>query len=116
MSINTAVRLMAQYDGNAIIPLEDMRQDYFSHLTVEKMTRRVSSGEITLPVVRTEQSKSAKGIHLQDLVDYLDKQRAIALKEQASLQSIEVCVSCYKGARRANSSACRSKALRNSAE
>ncbi|MGZ5829371.1 MAG: pyocin activator PrtN family protein [Xanthobacteraceae bacterium] len=37
---------------------------------------------IALPVVRMETSqKSARGVHLCDLADYLDKRRAAALKE-----------------------------------
>ena len=81
------------------------------------MIRKVSSGEIALAVVRTEHSqKSAKGVHLQDLADYLDERRAIALKEQAGLQSIEASVRCYKDARSVNNSVCRVKDLRNSAE
>ncbi|MGZ3409696.1 MAG: pyocin activator PrtN family protein [Xanthobacteraceae bacterium] len=35
-----------------------------------------------MPVVRMETSqKSARGVHLCDLADYLDKRRAAALKE-----------------------------------
>lgn len=86
MSLNTAFLLMAQYNGKAIIPLEDIRRDFFSHLTLQKMLRKLGSGDIALPVVRIENSqKCAKGIHLQDLANYLDKRRADALKEYAQL-------------------------------
>ncbi|HHY48634.1 MAG TPA: Pyocin activator protein PrtN [Alphaproteobacteria bacterium] len=84
--MNTAFLLMAQYNGKAIIPLEDIRRDFFSHLTLQKMLRKLGSGDIALPVVRIENSqKCAKGIHLQDLANYLDKRRADALKEYAQL-------------------------------
>lgn len=87
ISMNTAFLLMAQYNGKAIIPLEDVCQDYFSHLTPTIMLRKICAGEIALPLVRIDvkSQKTAKGIHLQDLADYLDKRRAAALKETQAL-------------------------------
>jgi pyocin activator protein PrtN len=73
---------MAQYNARAIIPLEEVCRDYFSHLTPEKLLRKISTGEIEIPIVKIESSqKSAKGIHLNDLAEYLDKRRAEAMKE-----------------------------------
>ncbi|UXN64456.1 pyocin activator PrtN family protein [Phyllobacterium sp. A18/5-2] len=86
--MNTAFLLMAQYNGSAIIPVEKVCKDYFSHLTPEKFVRKVSLGEITIPLVRMEHSqKCAKGIHLQDLANYLDERRAAAVKEIRQLTS-----------------------------
>ena len=86
--MNTAFLLMAQYNGSAIIPVEKVCKDYFSHLTPEKFVRKVSQGEITIPLVRMEHSqKCAKGIHLQDLANYLDERRAAAVKEIRQLTS-----------------------------
>lgn len=83
---NTAFLLMAQYNGAAVIPLESVCRDYFRHLTIEKLLRKILSGEIALPVVRIEKSqKAARGVHLGDLADYLDRQRAAALKECTQL-------------------------------
>lgn len=80
--MNTAFLLMAQYNGQAIIPLANVCADYFSHLSPEKMVRKCSSGEIKLPLVRMEHSKqAAKGVHLQDLAEYLDNRREAARKE-----------------------------------
>ncbi|KWV60858.1 Pyocin activator protein PrtN [Bradyrhizobium macuxiense] len=80
--MNTAFLLMAQYNGKAVIPLADVQRDYFSHLDVVHMLRKINDGDIRLPVVRIEDNqKSAKGIHLQDLADYLDERRAAAKKE-----------------------------------
>ena len=82
MRPNTAFLLMAQYQGAAVIPLELVRRDYFSHLTAEKLLRQILAGKIALPVVRmTNSQKTARGVHLSDLADYIDKQRAKALKE-----------------------------------
>jgi hypothetical protein len=82
MRPNTSFLLMAQYDGAAVIPLESVCRDFFGHLTVEKLLRKILRGEIALPIIRIEQSqKAARGVHLVDLADYLDKQRERALKE-----------------------------------
>lgn len=78
----TVFLLMAQYSGKAVIPVEDVVRDYFSHLNAAKFIRKVGAGEIKIPMVRMEESqKCAKGIHLQDLADYLDERRAAAVKE-----------------------------------
>ena len=77
---------MAQYNGAAVIPLESVARDFFRHLTVEKLQRKILRGEIRLPIVRIEESqKAAKGVHLVDLSDYIDKQREKALKEMDQL-------------------------------
>ena len=82
MRPNTAFLLMAQYQGAAVIPIKSVRRDYFSHLTSEKLLRQILAGKIALPVVRmTNSQKAARGVHLSDLADYIDKQRVKALKE-----------------------------------
>ncbi len=44
--------------------------------------RKIAEGQLALPLVRMEKSqKSAKGVHLQDLADYLDARRAEAQRE-----------------------------------
>ena len=84
--MNTAFMLMAQYDGKAIISLEQICTDYFTHLTPDMFQRKVLAGQIKLPITRLEASqKSAKGIHLADLALYLDQQRDAARKECAQL-------------------------------
>lgn len=86
--MNTTFLLMAQYEGKAIIPIEDVCRDYFSHLTPEKFLRKVMLREIVIPVVRIEASqKCAKGVHLTDLAAYLDARVAAARKECAALNS-----------------------------
>lgn len=80
--MNTTFLLMAQYNGLAVIPAEVVCRDYFSHLTVEKFVRKVSAGEIKIPLVRIERSqKCAKGVHLSDLADFIDVRRAAAKRE-----------------------------------
>lgn len=85
-TVNTVFLLMAQYNGAAVIPVELVCRDYFSHLDPAKFVRKVGSGDISIPLVRMEASqKCAKGVYLQDLADYLDVRRAAALKERDQL-------------------------------
>jgi len=80
--MNTAFLLMAKYDGIPIIPADQVRQDFFPHLTLPKFLRKINEGQLALPLVRIEESqKSAKGVHLQDLADYLDARRKAAHRE-----------------------------------
>ena len=88
-AMNTLFLLMAQYDARAIVPAETVCRDYFSHLTLAKFLRKVGSGEIDLPLTRSEKSqKSARGVHIQDLAEYLDKRRTVALAETRAFQRI----------------------------
>lgn len=84
--MNTAFLLMAQYNGQAIIPIERVCEDYFRHLTPEKFLRKTLSGEIDLPIVRMEGSqKAARGVHLTDMAHYLDAQHKKATIENDKL-------------------------------
>ncbi|MDM9594996.1 pyocin activator PrtN family protein [Pseudomonas guariconensis] len=84
--MNTAFVLMAQYNGKAIISLEQVCSDYFTHLTPDMFQRKVLAGQIKLPITRLEASqKTARGIHIADLALYLDQQRDAAHKECAQL-------------------------------
>lgn len=80
--MNTVYLLMAQYGARAIIPIEDVCRDFFSPLTLPSLMRKISAGDIALPVIRMERSqKCAKGVHISDLAAFIDKQRAAAIKE-----------------------------------
>jgi Pyocin activator protein PrtN len=86
--MNTTFLMMAQYNGRAIIPVEEVCRDYFSHLTPDKFLRKQAAGEIKIPVVRIEASqKAAKGVHLADLASYVDARREAALREQRAIHS-----------------------------
>jgi hypothetical protein len=81
-SAPTLFLLMAQYNGQTVVPLDRVCQDFFGHLTVEKLLRKALRGDIALPIVRIETSQKAqRGIHLVDLAAYIDKRRAAAVKE-----------------------------------
>ncbi|WP_321921660.1 pyocin activator PrtN family protein [Burkholderia sp. BCC1998] len=80
--MNTVFLLMAQYGARAIIPIEDVCRDYFAPLTLPNLMRKISAGDIALPLVRMDKSqKTAKGVYIMDLALYIDKQRAVAVKE-----------------------------------
>ena len=80
--MNTAFLLMAQYNGAAVIPVERVCQDYFTHLTPQKLVQKISSGAIALPLVRMEGSeRCAKGVHLTDLAKWIDDRADAARRE-----------------------------------
>lgn len=80
--MNTTFLLLAQYGAVAVVPIDLVCRDYFSHLSAEKLTRKIGAGDIALPLVRMEGSqKSAKGVHVEDLAKYIDDRRAAAVKE-----------------------------------
>lgn len=85
--MNTVFLLMAQYNAQVVIPVAAVVKDYFSHLTTEKFVRKVSMGEINIPLMRIEprSQKAARGVHVNDLAEYLDARRAAAVKETNQL-------------------------------
>jgi hypothetical protein len=86
--MNTEFLLLAQYNGRAVIPLDDVIKDYFPHLNKDKFLRKHASGELDVPLFRIEESqKAAKGIHISDLAAYVDRRRESALREQRALHS-----------------------------
>ncbi|MGX1353400.1 hypothetical protein AB7M49_007021 [Bradyrhizobium elkanii] len=85
--MNTAFLLMAQYQGTAIVPLELVCRDYFSHLTPVEFARKATNGSLDIPVVRIETSaKAAKGVHITDLAKWIDARTEAARKENDQLQ------------------------------
>ena len=79
---------MAQYHGKAVISINDICRDYFPHLDAPKFIRKVGAGDIAIPMIRMEASqKTAKGVHINDLADYIDKQANAARKECRQLHS-----------------------------
>src|SRR3954470_4807326 len=76
---STLFFLMGQYGSRAVIPVEEVCADYFSHLSVVKFLRKCDDGDIPLRVMRAEKSqKGARGVYIQDLANYIDGQRAKA--------------------------------------
>lgn len=88
--MNTAFLLMAQYNAQAVIPVDKVVKDYFPHLSTDKFLRKVAMGEIKIPLTRIEggSQKAAKGVHLTDLASYIDARRAAAVKEARQLAGL----------------------------
>jgi hypothetical protein len=84
--MNTLFLLMAQYDGQAVIPISKVCSDYMN-LTVEKFKLKQLHGEIDIPITRlgANSQKAALGIHITDLANYIDEQRTKARIEQNKL-------------------------------
>ncbi|EKS2409376.1 Pyocin activator protein PrtN [Ectopseudomonas mendocina] len=84
--MKTLFLLMAQYDGQAVIPIEWVCRDFLG-LSVDKFKRKRLMGEIDLPVMRlgANSQKANLGVHLEDLAAYLDRQREAAIREQDQL-------------------------------
>ena len=60
----------------------------FSPSDTQQLVQKISAGEIAIPLVRIESSqKSAKGVHLADLAEYLDARAEAARKEMIALTS-----------------------------
>ncbi|WAX26343.2 hypothetical protein [Ralstonia phage p2110] len=82
MSMRTAFLLMASYDGRTVIPLSIVCRDFFTHISEDKLQKKVLTGEIKLPIIRIEGSqKAARGVHIVDLAQYIDARREAAIKE-----------------------------------
>lgn len=85
--MKTLFLLMAQFDGRAIVPLGEVCRAFFPHLAEAQFLRKVSAGEIKLPLIRIEASQKAiKSVHLSDLAQYIDERRDAAQKEMQQLK------------------------------
>jgi hypothetical protein len=71
--MNTLFLLMAKHNGNPIIPIEEVQKDYFRHLTLPRLLAKIRDGHLPIPLVNMEPSqKSAKGVHIKHLAEFLD--------------------------------------------
>lgn len=79
--MKTTFMLMAQHDGMPVIPVETVAKDHFG-LDTRNFLRKVADGEILLPLIQMERSqKSARGVHVGDLADFIDQKRADARRD-----------------------------------
>jgi len=83
--MNTAFMLMAKYDGNPLIDIEDVRRDFFSELSLATFVRRLDSRDIPLPYVRMNATqKGRKTISLADLASFIDERIKVSKREMAN--------------------------------
>lgn len=86
--MNTLFLLMARHDAQPIVPLDVVQRDYFPHLSTVKLVGKMQSGEIALPLVKTERSQKAmRGVHIADLAAYIDGLRESATKDLKKLEA-----------------------------
>lgn len=81
--MNTHFLLLAQYGGAAVMPLERVCADYFSHLKPAALADKIQRGDVKLPMIRMEakSQKAAKGVHIDDLAAWIDARREVAQRE-----------------------------------
>lgn len=80
--MNTIVLLLAQFDARIAIPIEEVCAAFFPDLDAQGLVRKIVRGEIKLPIMKFENSvKSPRTVHVLDLANFVDTQRAEALKE-----------------------------------
>lgn len=84
--MSTKEQLYLQYANAPVIPVAKVCRDYFE-MTPEIFMRKISAGEIRLPIVRMydDSKRAAKAIRVDDLADYLDKRIDKAVKEYNAL-------------------------------
>lgn len=61
-TLSTEALLMAQYGARPIIMIEEVRRDYFGHLSSHNFKRKLSRCEIDLPIVRLDTSRKANWV------------------------------------------------------
>ena len=84
--MKTLFLLMAQYDGQVIIPVDTVCADYFSHLSPKNLRQNIAHGKIDIPLVQIDSSRqAARGVHINDLAQYIDKQREAARSDHEKL-------------------------------
>ena len=87
MAVRTDFLLLSFYGGRPMIPIDEVCRDFFPHLDVTKLLRKVGNGSIDLPVTRMEASmKTAKMVHVNHLAAYLDRVADAAEKEARQLR------------------------------
>lgn len=76
--MNTAFWLMGEFETTAI-PLEEVRKRYLN-LSKPEADRKAKQHKLPFPVFRTGGQRAPWFVHLNDLAEYLDKQRESSRK------------------------------------
>ncbi|NUY33253.1 Pyocin activator protein PrtN [Paraburkholderia sp. JPY303] len=77
-------RLESQFP--AMIPIEVVRANFFPHLSEDTFNRRARANDLGFPIVRTDRSqKAAMFVYLEDLAEYLESRRTVAIHEHAAI-------------------------------
>jgi len=74
--MNTLFLLMAEFNGRAAVPLEEVASKYLGTTDKITLSRKARSGQLPFPAFRAEQSQKAPWlVNINDLAAYLDKER-----------------------------------------
>ncbi len=86
--MKTSFYLFQQYDS-VLVPVEALARDYFGGMKPEHLTKKLTDGDIKIPLVRMDPSslKSPKGVHIADLAAWIDAQHEAAIKELKQMTS-----------------------------
>lgn len=77
--MNTIFLLMAEFE-TASIPLSDVCEKYFG-MKPATADKKAALGQLPIPTFRAgESQKAPRMIHIQDLADYIEKQRAAGIQ------------------------------------
>lgn len=77
--MNTIFLLMAEFE-TASIPLSDVCEKYFG-MKPATADKKAALGQLPIPTFRAGQSQKApRMIHIQDLADYIEQQRAAGIE------------------------------------
>lgn len=77
--MNTIFLLMAEFE-TASIPLSDVCEKYFG-MKSATADKKAALGQLPIPTFRAgESQKAPRMIHIQDLADYIEKQRAAGIE------------------------------------
>ncbi|MDF7760838.1 pyocin activator PrtN family protein [Kosakonia cowanii] len=77
--MNTIFLLMAEFE-TASIPLSDVCEKYFG-MKPATADKKAALGQLPIPTFRAgESQKAPRMIHIQDLADYIEKQRAAGIE------------------------------------
>ncbi|BCT88141.1 pyocin activator PrtN family protein [Acinetobacter variabilis] len=84
-NLNTFTMLTLRY-MSPLVPLENVVEDYLSHMSLEVAKRKAVKQELPFPVVRLgEKQKASWMVSLVDLAAYIDEQTALAQHDHKAM-------------------------------
>ena len=84
-AINTYTMLVLRY-MSPVVPLENVVEDYLSHMSLEIAKRKAVKQELPFPVIRLgEKQKASWMVNLHDLAVYIDQQTAVAQHDHKAM-------------------------------
>nr|WP_180110548.1 pyocin activator PrtN family protein [Acinetobacter sp. YH12098] len=77
--------LFARY-LSPVVPLENVIEDYLSHMSLEIAKRKAVKQELPFPVIRLgEKQKASWMVNLADLAAYIDHRTAVAQHDHKAM-------------------------------